>query len=1845
MPTTDQAAKPSKYELKDEPRVHDNNNDNNNDDDDRRPLRELSDFNKIFKSVSGEPHDHKFRQRPLLSRDHSSDAGDSSQIISNPMHFPNQFYDPMESRYESSEDEENNGADYAAGGDASASNTNEQERTNNMASPKPDSREQVEASQNENLNTETNQNQPPTQRSRVPFTHSQTFSSFLPSMFSNNHHQHQHQHHQPPTETPEGTEINDADLDQMQRPGFGSRLESTKQPRLKNKLKFWRKKDKERFSYNPNDESPDESEKLRRERALELLTNLSMGSPAIRLMGACLLEDESGIARAPLLLTLLGFQIYDVTNDDLTKFRRFRIDVEYGFGIERMQWSIERSTTELFYLHSKLKIELWRKDYLANITSKDTPGNKLPKLPFPPLKKNTDKSKQGLRLKKLDLGRRRQSLAQDHDHHHDHDGGEGEEDNEDEDEEDDADGGDGASLNTVRSRLSRLRLNLGSITSAMSHEHKTDFIERRKQKNAAYIREVEDYLRKLILFIKLRPQSNYVFAFFEISPLSALLSYESGYMGKQGDIHIRGTAKSQGWRVGHFKVNDLKGIYDRRVDKWMLTRDSYIVYVSNINSTTPLDVFLVDSNFKITTKNVQITEEEEDEEEPEGFETGSLSGKKLKSLHNNSKSDAVFSHLKITLENRERKLVVIPKNSREHVAWLKSFKLMQQNTIWSQKHRFDSFAPIRTNCFAQWFVDGRDYFWALSAALEMAQQTIFIHDWMLSPELYLRRPANGNQQYRIDRLLQKKAREGVKIFVIIYRNVGTTVATDSLYTKHSILSLNEKNIHVIRSPNQLLQNTYFWAHHEKLCIIDHTYAFLGGIDLCYGRFDTPDHVLTDDSPVNFDSMQPDDKMTPEKFLNFTTFVGKDYSNPRAKDFFDLDKPYVSMYDRNTTPRMPWHDIHMLTTGKAGRDLARHFVQRWNCLIRQKRPSRLTPLLLPPPDFLDEEAEAHGYSGTCNVQLLRSAGNWSLGLQEHEQSIQNAYLKLIETSQHFVYIENQFFVTACVVDGVEIKNKIGDALVERIIRAHDEGTNWKAIIVIPLMPGFEAQVDQPEGSSVRVIMQCQYMSISRGESSIFAKLKMRGINPEDYIQFFSLRKWGRIGPKRTLVTEQLYIHAKCMIVDDVSVIIGSANINERSMRGVRDSEVAAVIQDQEQITTKMNGKPYKAAKFAHTLRMRLMREHLGVSLDILDTVERRFKRFEDFASSDEGLKYATTDFKDLRDRQLSAMVELATRDVLNERDGTQRWKDRIEISGLDAEVAAFDYKEEESLLPPPLFLPVSFNNRTGPNEANRGVRDKKKKSYDPRVQRNKDHYHDVAGKGTDKYHSKLAESARVTSSEFLKELSVQVMEGTTPSTSFLPDVESVREFLNGDDAELAGMYKEEDVAQIISRRNEERWLLLKKVSYLQRVAAKEQHSKTVENNRRQQGGLDPQSSSSHGSQEHGETNGDQIVDGISTGKGLGADYVRDDQHQAVSLTDSAVKEILNGLTIPEAKVSNFMDPYDFEDPVNPVFYEYVWNEHARRNTELFRMVFHCQPDDAVSRWAEYTYFSKLQSTFMKSQNPELRDSTSSQAGSNSEEHGVSKKDDMQMANNIKRRAPEGPSSTGNIASQDEDYGLLGRVPPSKEERMESEKPKKIRNKLVRSMSSFAGARDDQRSLRSSSDGEDLHGDIFEEKEMFENNTAVPPDSETSPEVDGEMRDGTIDEKLTETADPAKLFDEINNGNGNNGNNNNQNLPNGSWSQENTNKHKALHSATQKANSSNSSYDEEQPHVRKNRAGAFLTRRKIQSGEAVYDKATAEKFLSAIQGHLVYFPTEWLSTELKNNNWFYNTDRLPPMEIYD
>lgn len=77
-----------------------------------------------------------------------------------------------------------------------------------------------------------------------------------------------------------------------------------------------------------------------------------------------------------------------------------------------------------------------------------------------------------------------------------------------------------------------------------------------------------------------------------------------------------------------------------------------------------------------------------------------------------------------------------------------------------------------------------------------------------------------------------------------------------------------------------------------------------------------------------------------------------------------------------------------------------------------------------------------------------------------------------------------------------------------------------------------------------------------------------------------------------VSEELYIHSKVLIADDRLVICGSANLNDRSQLGTHDSEIAVVIEDEDSVDSTMDGRPYRASRFAASLRRHLFRKHLG-----------------------------------------------------------------------------------------------------------------------------------------------------------------------------------------------------------------------------------------------------------------------------------------------------------------------------------------------------------------------------------------------------------------------------------------------------------------------------------------------------------------------------------------------------------------------------------------------------------------------------------------------------------------------------
>lgn len=100
-------------------------------------------------------------------------------------------------------------------------------------------------------------------------------------------------------------------------------------------------------------------------------------------------------------------------------------------------------------------------------------------------------------------------------------------------------------------------------------------------------------------------------------------------------------------------------------------------------------------------------------------------------------------------------------------------------------------------------IDGENYFKTMRQEIKRASREIFITDWWLSPELMLKRPAcykgpkaEDYEKYRLDKLLISKAKAGIKIFILLYKEVEIAgLYNNSYHAKYSLME--DKNIKVI----------------------------------------------------------------------------------------------------------------------------------------------------------------------------------------------------------------------------------------------------------------------------------------------------------------------------------------------------------------------------------------------------------------------------------------------------------------------------------------------------------------------------------------------------------------------------------------------------------------------------------------------------------------------------------------------------------------------------------------------------------------------------------------------------------------------------------------------------------------------------------------------------------------------------------------------------------------------------------------------------------------------------------------------------------------------------------------
>uniref|UniRef100_A0A5B7AKN7 Phospholipase D n=1 Tax=Davidia involucrata TaxID=16924 RepID=A0A5B7AKN7_DAVIN len=527
----------------------------------------------------------------------------------------------------------------------------------------------------------------------------------------------------------------------------------------------------------------------------------------------------------------------------------------------------------------------------------------------------------------------------------------------------------------------------------------------------------------------------------------------------------------------------------------------------------------------------------------------------------------------------------------------------------------------------------------ISDAISQARRLIYITGWSVYHKVRLVRDNGNATDCILGDLLKTKSQEGVRVLLLVWDDPTSRsilgFKTDGImqtcdeetrrFFKHS-------SVQVLLCPRSAGKG-HSWAkkqevetiytHHQKTVIVDadaghfkrKIIAFVGGLDLCMGRYDTPKHPI---------------------FSTLQTLHKDDYHNP------NFTGPAVGC------PREPWHDLHCQIDGPAAYDILTNFEERWlnaskprglqkmkksydDALLKIERISDIEGMADAP--FLSEDDPEYWH-----VQVFRSIDSNSVkGFPKDpkdatsrnlvcgknvliDMSIHTAYVKAIRAAQHFIYIENQYFLGSSYnwnnYKNLGANNLIPMEIALKIANKIRANERFSAYIVIPMWPE-----GVPTSTATQRILFWQHNTMQMMYEVIYKALKDEGLEkkyePQDYLNFFCLgnreahdrEDTPNAGNSTASKTPQalsqknrrfmIYVHSKGMIVDDEYVILGSANINQRSLEGTRDTEIAMGAYQPQYTWARKRSSPHGQI---YGYRMSLWAEHTGA-------VEECFKQPE------------------------------------------------------------------------------------------------------------------------------------------------------------------------------------------------------------------------------------------------------------------------------------------------------------------------------------------------------------------------------------------------------------------------------------------------------------------------------------------------------------------------------------------------------------------------------------------------------------------------------------------------------------
>jgi phosphatidylserine/phosphatidylglycerophosphate/cardiolipin synthase-like enzyme len=271
-------------------------------------------------------------------------------------------------------------------------------------------------------------------------------------------------------------------------------------------------------------------------------------------------------------------------------------------------------------------------------------------------------------------------------------------------------------------------------------------------------------------------------------------------------------------------------------------------------------------------------------------------------------------------------------------------------------------------------VDGAAYFASLETALRKATRRVLIAGWDFDARIRLRPDVDPQLSPPLGELLHQLVTEQPDLHVHIL--VWSVAVIHAPSAPAQLLLSPEWQDHPRIHLQLDTHHPFYAAHHQKIVVIDDSVAFVGGMDLTVGRWDTPHHAAR--NPIR--------------------------TSPDGKEFC-----------------LPVHDIQMVVDGAAATAVTELMRQRW---------LSATGAELPPPDRQGDRWPDGLAADFSDVDIAISRTMPRLDDQDEVCEIERLTANALRSARRHLYLEAQYLAAPYVAKILEqlLKREDGPEIV-------------------------------------------------------------------------------------------------------------------------------------------------------------------------------------------------------------------------------------------------------------------------------------------------------------------------------------------------------------------------------------------------------------------------------------------------------------------------------------------------------------------------------------------------------------------------------------------------------------------------------------------------------------------------------------------------------------------------------------------------------------------------------------------------------------------------------------------------